>query len=379
MRPAPRRPFLALASALLPLALIGCGPQAAAPDAPPTPTVEVLAVEPRPLAQSQELPGRVTPVRIAEVRARVAGILVSRHYEEGAEVKAGQLLFRIDAAPYEVALAKARAELARTAAAEEEAESVVRRYAPLAKVDAVSQQDFDAAQSTLKSARAARLAAQADVDAARLNLGYTAVVAPIAGRIGRALASEGALVGQGEATALATIQQLHPIYVDFTQPVSQLVASKTTADAGAVVLTASIDGTERQRDGRLRFTDASVDPSTGQVVRRGEFANTDGLLLPGMFVRVKVADAAAQSVLLVPQRAVKRSADGKPHVLVVGTDGKVQDRAVELGATVGKDWHVTRGLNARERVIVGGPAVAPGEAVVVAPAASASAAGASSR
>lgn len=365
-----------LAAGLAAIVLVsGCSREA--PDAAPPPPaqVETVAVQPRALEMTEEYPGRITPARVAEVRARVAGIVLSRHFEEGADVKAGQLLFRIDPAPLNAALRRAQGELARTEAALAEAQAVFKRYEPLVKMQAVSQQDFDTASATFKSAQAARLSALADVETAQLNLDYATVKAPISGRIGRSLVTEGALVGQGETTALATIQQLHPIYADFTQPVAQALRlrdavgnGQLTRGAAAQVgrITATVEGTDKVREGQLKFSDISVDPTSGQILVRGEFANQDGLLLPGMYVRVTTRQGVNPQAVLVPQRAVKRSTDNKPQVFVV-TEGDVADvRLVQTGAMYGSEWLITEGLKAGDRVIVGGPAVNPGDKVTVA-------------
>lgn len=379
----------ALAAAVAAVALLGaCGDKGAGqggagpqPGAPAE--VQVLVVQPRALELTQELPGRIAATRVAEVRARVAGIVLQRHFREGADVKAGQLLFSIDPAPYRTALARARGELAKVDAAVGDAQAVVQRYTPLAKVEAVSQQDMDTALTALKSAQAVRTSALADVDAAQLNLDYTRVTAPIAGRIGRALATEGALVGQGEATALATIQQLHPIYADFTQPVADVVRAREAQAAGkpqAAPLVVSVEGSRQTREGRLVFADVTVDRSSGQISLRGEFPNQDGLLLPGMYVRVRNPQGTDPAALLVPQRAVKRDTEGRAQVLVLGADGKVQARPVQAGAMFGADWHILSGLSAGDKVIVGGPAINPGdqaaEAAPATPAAQAPAAAA---
>ena len=376
---------LAAVAAVAGMALLGgCGGKAqgggASPAAGPA-EVQVLVVQPRSLELAQELPGRIAAARVAEVRARVAGIVHKRHFQEGADIQAGQLLFSIDPAPYQAALARAQGELAKADAAVGDAQAVVKRYTPLAQVEAVSQQDMDTANTALKSAQAARTSALADVQTAQLNLGYTRVTAPIAGRIGRALVTEGALVGQGEATALATIQQLHPIYADFTQPVADLVRAREAQAAGrahVAPLVVSVEGSSKTREGRLVFADVTVDRSSGQISLRGEFPNQDALLLPGMYVRVRSPQATDPAAVLVPQRAVKRDTEGRAQVLVLGADGKVQARPVQAGTMVGADWHIRSGLAAGDKVIVGGPAVNAGdqaaEAAPAAPAAQAPAA-----
>lgn len=283
---------LGIAGALVAV-LVGCEQsEAPEPDAETARPVDVVTVATEPLTLTSELPGRIEPMRVAEVRARVAGIVVQKRFEEGADVKAGDLLFQIDPAPLKAAVSRAEGELARAQAAQQEAQARVRRYEPLVKIEAVSQQDFDSATADLRSAQASVRSAQADVETARLNLGYASVKAPISGRIGRALVTEGALVGQGDATLMARIQQLDPIYADFTQPVADALRLREALQSGNLaagqsqVLRLRIEGTPYEREGELLFSDISVDRGTGQVSLRGKFDNADGLLLPGMYVRV---------------------------------------------------------------------------------------------
>ncbi len=364
-----RWPVAVAAAAVL---LAGCGGEAGPTAAAEPRAVQAVAVQPQRYTLASSLPGRVEPVRVAEVRARVAGIVLSREFEEGADVKAGDVLFRIDPAPFKAALSRAEGDLAKSEAALSEAQAVVRRYTPLVKFEAVSQQDFDTAAAALKSAQAARRSAQADVEPARLNLDYATVKAPISGRIGRAQVTEGALVGQNEATVMAKVQQLDPIYVDFTQPVADMLRTRTAMQTGELgqeegaAISISIDGTDRSRNGRLLFSDIAVDRGTGQVSLRGEFANPDVLLLPGMYVRVQTRQGVDPDAILVPQRAVVRSTDGKPQVLVAGPDDVVETRAVRTGTMRGADWHIVEGLAAGDRVIVGGVSAAvPGQKVSV--------------
>ncbi len=364
-----RWPVAVAAAAVL---LAGCGGEAGPTAAAEPRAVQAVAVQPQRYTLASSLPGRVEPVRVAEVRARVAGIVLSREFEEGADVKAGDVLFRIDPAPFKAALSRAEGDLAKSEAALSEAQAVVRRYTPLVKIEAVSQQDFDTATAALKSAQAARRSAQADVETARLNLDYATVKAPISGRIGRAQVTEGALVGQNEATVMAKVQQLDPIYVDFTQPVADMLRTRTAMQTGELgqeegaAISISIDGTDRSRNGRLLFSDIAVDRGTGQVSLRGEFANPDVLLLPGMYVRVQTRQGVDPDAILVPQRAVVRSTDGKPQVLVAGPDDVVETRAVRTGTMRGADWHIVEGLAAGDRVIVGGVGAAvPGQKVSV--------------
>lgn len=366
----------ALVAALgLTMALAGCGGETSNQAQADTPRpVQVVEVQAQRYALSSTLPGRVEPVRVAEVRARVAGIVLTRNFEEGADVKAGDVLFRIDPAPFKAALSRAQGELAKADAAVADAQAILKRYTPLVKIEAVSQQDFDTATTTLKSAQAARRSAQADVETAQLNLDYATVKAPISGRIGRAQVTEGALVGQNEATAMATIQQLDPIYVDFNQPVADMLRMRAALQNGSLgqgegaSISITIDGTDERRSGKLLFSDIAVDRSTGQVSVRGEFANPDVLLLPGMYVRVETKQGVDPDAILVPQRAVTRSTDGKPQVMLVGKDDVVESRAVQTGTMRGSDWHIVDGLAVGDRVIVGGVSAAvPGQKVSVAP------------
>jgi multidrug efflux system membrane fusion protein len=335
--------------------------------------VDVIEVLPKRFTQTDELPGRVTPVRVAEVRARVAGIILKREFEEGADVKAGQVLFRIDPAPFKVALSRAEAELARTEADLFNADTVVRRYRSLIEQRAISQQDFDAAKATLKSTQAAKSAAQANIETAKLDLDYATVRAPISGRIGRAFVTEGALVGQGEATPMATIQQLDPIFVDFSQSIEKLIQTReaiedgrlSTNESGDAIITLTIDGSSRTREGHLLFSDIGVDQTSNQVSLRGRFPNSDKLLLPGMYVRIQMEQGEYPQAVLIPQRAISRSTDGKPQVLVVGQDNIVEARLVETGAMHGSEWHILKGLEAGEQIIVGGAStVMPADTVI---------------
>jgi len=351
--------------------LSSCGEEQASWEGAPG-VAEVVIVEPRPFTLERELPGRIEPVRVAEVRARVAGIVLHRHFEEGADVEAGETLFTIDPAPFKAALSRAEGELAGAEAELFEADSVIRRYESLVNVDAVSRQDFDRAQAALRRAQAARQSALALVETAKLDLNYATVKAPISGRIGRALVTEGALVGQGEVTSLALIQQLDPVYVDFKQPVAEVLRLRTALEEGRLEqyegrgarIGVSVEGLEEARYGHLLFSDITVDRGTGQVSLRGEFANPDTLLLPGMYARVHISQGKDPEAILIPQRAVRRSNDGSAQVMVVGDGDVVEARAVETGATEGSDWHIVAGLRSGDRVIVGG-AAQPGAQVRV--------------
>src|SRR5690554_112748 len=347
------------------LALAGCQQDRSdsAQNQPP-PQAPVQVIEPAAHMLTGNLPGRIEPARTAEVRARIPGIVLERLFEEGADVKAGDILFRIDPAPLEAAVAQARGALARAEASIYQADSLVRRYEPLVEARAISQQEYDNAIAAQKSAQAEKLSAQAALETARLNLEYATVRAPIDGRIGRALVTEGALVGQGEATPMAHIQQLDPIYADFTQAVDDLLRLRAAAAEGRIAV--QEDGAARVRislgqdgfsqEGRLLFSDVSVDPSTGQVTLRAELPNPDAVLLPGMYVRVETELGMESSAVFVPQRAVRRGTDSISRVLIVDEENTVQERAVTLGAMRGSEWQVTSGLEQGERVIVDGVA-----------------------
>ncbi|OZI38850.1 efflux transporter periplasmic adaptor subunit [Bordetella genomosp. 5] len=367
------KPAGRLVLAALVLALAACGQEGGPPQEAQAPRVQTVTVQPQSFTLASELPGRIEPVRVAEVRARVAGIVLKRNFEEGADVKAGQVLFQIDPAPFKAALSRAQGELAQAEATLFDAQAVVRRNEPLVKIEAVSRQEFDAAVARYKSAQAARQSARAGVETAQLNLDYATVTAPISGRIGRALVTEGALVGQNEATPMATIQQLDPVYADFKQPIAEVLRMREALAEGRLAqdkdkgarISITIDGTDKTRDGHLLFSDITVDRGTGQVSLRGQFDNADGMLMPGMYVRVHTQQGTDPQAILVPQRAVQRAPDGKAQVMVVDGEGAAQAREVVTGTMRGADWHIVQGLKAGEQVIVGGNAQ-PGQKVEVA-------------
>jgi membrane fusion protein (multidrug efflux system) len=346
-------------------ALSGCGQSsntAAAPAAPPPPEVGVVTVTPGRADLSAELPGRLEAFRVAQVRARAAGILQRRLFTEGSDVKAGQPLFEIDPAPYRAALSSAQATLARAEASLLQAQSLADRYAPLAKTQAVSQQEALAAQAAAKQAAADVAAGKAAVQTAQINLGYASVTSPIAGRIGRALVTEGALVGQGEATPLAVVQQIDKLYVNFTQSAAEVMRLRQALAGGrlqssgkdaAKVQVLLEDGSVYPEPGRLLFSDLSVDTTTGQITLRAELPNPKGLLLPGLYVRVRLAQAEVDGAVWLPQQAVARGATGE-SVLVVADDGSVSARPVKLGPAQDGKALVLGGLKAGEKVIVDG-------------------------
>lgn len=358
----------ALAAALVAACGGGSG-GAAAPGggggAPPPPAVGVITVAPQSVALAQELPGRVEPQRTAQVRARVTGIVLKRQFAEGSEVRAGQPLFQIDPAPYQAALDSARAQLQRAEAALAQAALTADRYQPLVAARAISEQDYANARALQKTAEADVAAGRAAVQAARINLDYAQVRAPIAGRIGRALVTEGALVSAAEATPLAVIQQTRTVYVNFTQSSAELLRLRQALAAGqlrrvggnggdAVAVRIVLeDGSEARQPGRLLFNDLTVDATSGQVTLRAEVPNADGLLLPGQYVRVRLAQAELPAAVLVPQQAVTRSPQGD-SVLVVGEGNKPGPRRVTIAGAQGAQWIVTSGLQPGEKVVVDG-------------------------
>ncbi len=359
------------------LALAGCGKEAAAPAAapPPPPPAEVgvVTVAPGSVGLVTELPGRTEASRVAQVRARAAGILQQRVFREGSDVKAGQLLYRIDEAPYRAGLASAQATLARAEANLAQATALADRYKPLVEANAVSQQEFVNAVTAQKLGQAEVAAGRAAVQTAQINLGYATVTAPISGRIGRSLVTEGALVGQGEATPLAVVQQIDPMYVNFTQPVGDVLRLRSAIAAGrlksagggesARVQIVLEDGSTYASPGRLLFSDLTVDPTSGQITLRAEVPNPKGLLLPGMFVRARLEQAEADSAVLLPQQAVQRG-DRGDTVRVVAADGSVSVRPVKLGGAKEGQWVVLDGLKTGEQVMVDGFQKVQGKAPV---------------
>lgn len=328
----------------------------------PPAQVGVVTVAPTTVSLTTELPGRLEASRVAQVRARAAGILRERVFKEGSDVKAGQLLFRIDNAPYQAAVASAQAALARAQANVAQTTAQAERYKPLMEANAISKQDYINAVSAQKAAEADLAASRAALQTAQINLGYSSVTSPIAGRIGRALVTEGALVGQGEATPLAVVQQINPMYVNFTQSTTEVLRLRQALAAGklqkagtdaARVQVVLEDGTVYPQAGKLLFSDLTVDPASGQITLRAEVPNPNGLLLPGMYVRVRLAQAELPQGILLPQQAVTRTEAGDT-VLVVGADNKPQKRNVKVGSAQGQSWLITEGLQPGEKVIVDG-------------------------
>ena len=349
--------------ALVGLGLGGCSASDEPEQQAPAPHVRVETLQLQPLAITSELNGRILAPRTAQVRARVAGVVLKRVYREGSDVKQGDVLFQIDPAPFKADLDSAQAALARADATRYQARLQEQRYRELVNDKAVSGQEYDNAKASLLQANAAVAEAKAAVQRARLNLGYATVTAPIAGRIGRAQVTEGALVGQNEATPLATIEQLDPIHVDVTQSTREITALRKALRAGqlqrvdadqASVTLIEDDGSAYPLPGKLLFSDIQVDPSTNQITLRSEFPNPNLDLLPGSYVRVRLAQAVQPQGLSVPQRAILRDSAGVPKVLVVDAQSQVSERQVALGSVQGDRWVVREGLAAGDQVVVEG-------------------------
>ncbi|OLF53424.1 efflux RND transporter periplasmic adaptor subunit [Pseudomonas chlororaphis] len=360
-----------IVSLMLLFVLSGCSP--GAPTPAEVPKVTVITVQPQSQALTTELTGRTQAFLVAEIRPQVGGIVQQRLFVEGAEVKAGQGLYQLDAASYKAALAEAQATLAKDRATLKSAQATATRDAQLVKIDAISQQDNEDAQASLLTAQAEVQVAQAGVETARINLAYTRIVSPIAGRIETSTVTPGALVVADQDTALTTVQQLDPIYVDVTQSTSELLRLKRDLASGALQGTAADeapislkldDGSTYAHAGRLKFSGVSVSQGTGTVTLRAEFPNPERLLLPGMYVRAVLEQARDEQAILVPQRAVNRSASGVTSALVV-VDGKVEQRVLTIDRAVGNQWWVSAGLGAGDQLIVeGGQKVRVGAAVL---------------
>lgn len=342
----------------------GCGKKS--PVTPPPsgpPEVGVVTVQPQRVELTTELPGRTSPHLIAEVRPQVGGIIQKRLFTEGSDVKAGQVLYQIDPSAYQAAFASATAALARAEANLIPARLKEERFRDLVKIKAVSQQDYDDANAALKQAEADVAAARAAVETARINLAYTRVTAPISGRIGRSTVTDGALVTANQPTALATIQQLSSMYVDVTQSSAELLKLKQNMASGLLKSSGAAqarvkllleDGTPYPLTGTLKFSEVSVDQSTGSITLRAVFPNPKQILLSGMFVRAVVEEGVSEQAILVPQRGVSRNPQGEATVLVVGAEEKVEPRVITVARTVGENWLVKDGLRAGDRVIVEG-------------------------
>ena len=352
-------PAAALGLALaLPLVLAGCGPKR--PPTPPPAEVGVITITTQTAQIQTELPGRVSAIDTADVRPQVNGIILSRPFTEGADVKAGQLLYQIDPAPYQAALAQAQAQLANAVAADRTAKLKAERYDELVKINGVSRQDADDAKAAAGQADATIAQGQASVQAAQINLNYTKVTAPISGRIGRSAVTPGALVTANQTTALTTIQSIDRVYVDITQSSTQLLAlrkalaSGKTEKGGLEVHVKLEDGSIYPIAGVLQFTDVTVDQASGTVDLRAIVPNPTGVLLPGMYVRAEVAQANQPNAILAPQVGVSRDVRGLPTAFVVNAAGKAEMRTLTTTAVVGDKWIVTSGLAAGDKMIVEG-------------------------
>jgi membrane fusion protein (multidrug efflux system) len=355
------------ACTLTALALLSaCGSKDAAPAGAggpggkmPSPQVGVITTKFQQVALETELPARVEAIRVAEVRARVNGVVLKRLFTEGSIVKQGQSLFQIDPEPYQAQVNSAQAALGRAQASLTSAAATVERYKPLVKENAVSQQEFTNAVAAAKQGEADVNAARAQLRIAQINYSYANVYAPISGRIGRALVTEGALVSSTEATQLALIQQTDNVYLNITQSAADLQRLRKSAGGRGIesAIPVSVildDGTELGRKGKLLFSDVTVDPSSGQVTLRAQVANPDNALLPGQYVRVRLAQSQLPNGILVPQQAVTRGGQAGDTVMVVGADNKPASRTVKIASQEGSNWVVTDGLKEGEKVMVDG-------------------------
>jgi membrane fusion protein (multidrug efflux system) len=368
--------LLGLIALVLTAALSGCAKRDPAGDpALPEAGYVVLASQSVPL--EIELAGRTTAFETADVRPQVSGLIRARHFEEGSIVRQGQTLYEIDPSLYQAAASQAAANLASAKATQASVEAKAQRYKPLADIEAVSKQDYADAVAAARQAAAQVRQTEAALQTARINLQFTRVPAPIGGRIGRSLVTTGALVTSGQATAMASIQRLDPIFVDIQQSSADLVALRQQLAAGGVASAATPvkllleDGSAYPLAGRIEFSEAVVDPSTGAVTLRARFPNPDNLLLPGMFVRARLVQAVAPNAILAPQRAVSRDSQGQATVMLVGPGDKAVMRTIATGRTVGDKWLVTSGLSAGDRLIVEGlDKVKSGQAVRPVPAGS---------
>ncbi|MBN3866978.1 efflux RND transporter periplasmic adaptor subunit [Gluconobacter kondonii] len=367
----------------LPLLVAGCQKKTPPPQMPPQP-VDVVTLKTQPVTLETSLPGRTDAYEQAQIRPQVNGVIVSRDFEQGADVKAGQQLFQIYIAPYQAAYDQAKAQLLNAQAVAERANGQLKRYRPLVAAHAVSSQDFDNTLATAREAEAQVAQAKAALEAAAVNLNYTHVRAPISGRIGRTLYTAGALLTAGQTQPVAVVTRLDPIYVDVNLAATDMLRLKREladgqlerngADAAAVGLKLE-DNSEYPLRGKLQLSEVTVDPATGTLVMRAVFPNPDHLLLPGMFVNAHIEEGIDPHGLLVPQVAVARDAKGNPYVMVVDGENKVSQRSIQVLRTVGESWLVSDGLKAGEKVIVSGlqkvqpgAKVSPHEAPPAAPA-----------
>ncbi|KKC25725.1 hemolysin D [Sphingomonas sp. SRS2] len=343
------------------LGLTGCGQTSAPPSSPPEVGIVTLRTEPATL--TSELPGRIAAVETSEVRPQISGVVRRRLFTEGSLVRVGQLLYEIEDAPYRAALGNAEGALARAQAAINATRLQAERYRDLVGINAVSRQDADNAEAAAQQARADVTAQRAAVQAAQVNLAFTRIRAPISGRIGRSLFTPGALVQAGQAQSLATIQRTNTVYVDVTQSAAQILDLKEALRAGGLVRgtndSAHVqlllpNGKTYPLEGRLQFSEVTVEPTTGTVTLRATFPNPDGLLLPGMYVRARLVDGIRSAAILAPQQGITRDPRGRATALVVNAQNKVEQRAVTTDRAIGNRWVVTSGLKPGDRLIVEG-------------------------
>ena len=356
----------------------GCGKQTNAGASPGAnlPEVSVVTVQPQKVTITSELPGRTSAYLVAEVRPQVNGIIQKRLFTEGGDIKAGEVLYQIDPATYQAAHESAKAALKKSEANVTTARLKAERYKSLVGLKAVSQQDCDEADGALKQADADVDSAKAALESARINLAYTRVSSPISGRIGKSAVTTGALVTANQGAALSTVQQLDPIYVDVTQSSAEMLRLRQSLENGQIkngngkqaanVRLFLEDGSEYPQKGVLKFSDVTVDQTTGSIVLRAVFPNPKYVLLPGMYVRAILEEGVNEQAILVPQQGVTRNPKGVPTALVLDGADKVEQRALKVARTIGDNWLVSDGLNPGDRVIVEGlQKVKPGDAVKV--------------
>jgi membrane fusion protein (multidrug efflux system) len=359
-RPLFRSPTLSIA--VMALLAAACGKKEQGPP-PGPPEVGFVTIQPQSVAITTDLPGRTSAYRIAEIRPQVSGVIQKLMFTQGAEVKAGQQLYQIDPAPFQASLDSARAALAKAEATLVSAKLLAERYKPLAEAHAVSQQDYDDAVSSEAQAAADVATGKANVETARINLVYTKVLSPISGHSSRSSVTEGALVTADQTTALVTVQQLDPIYVDVTQPSSMLLRLKRELTGGqlhkagdnqAQVKLTLEDGWAYPQTGKLKFAEVTVDQGTGSVTLRAEFPNADGTLLPGMFVHEQIEEGINDTALMVPQQGITHNQKGDATALIVNADNKAELRVLKTTRTIGDKWMVSEGIKAGDKVIVQG-------------------------
>jgi membrane fusion protein (multidrug efflux system) len=368
------RNSIAWAALCVAVSLTGCGP--GRPKGPPNmgpPTVRVMTIAAQPVTLQSDLPGRTNPFQVSDVRPQITGIIKARLFKEGSDVHAGQVLYQIDPAPYQAAYDQAKAQLANARAALVTAKLKAERYADMVKINAVSHQDADDAQAAYGQDEATVQQQAASLEAARINLNYTRITAPISGRIGTSAYTVGALVVSGQTNALSTVQKLDPVYVDVTQTAVEILALKDDmaraggGDTPSVAVHLQLgDGRDYPLEGRLQFTDVTVDQTTGSVTLRAIFPNPKGVLLPGMYVRARVIEGVDPQGILAPQQAITRDEKGQATAMVVDGAGQAQARVLKVAGVVGNQWRVTDGLKPGDRLIVeGGQNAKPGAPVKV--------------